>query len=147
MAAHLFAVPKEVEDTEPSVFSITADAFSVKVTADGDAFFFVRLEKTGRGEVVVSDFVGGSQAEEDLILALDYALRDLRAGGLERLIFRDLVPCGMEDGRFGYKLERASELAKRASDRLATRYGCTVRSFAVEPRAGKMDAHVGFAAA
>jgi hypothetical protein len=123
-----------------AVLQVVEDDFSVKVLSEADDRFWVRVEKGVGDSVVVTDFVAGRHGEDDLIEALRLAVRLLGVGAATRIRFRDLVPGSVDAPRFAFRLEQATEIAKRAAIAIARDAGRSLASFKIERRGEKMDA-------
>ncbi|MGO4831485.1 hypothetical protein AB4144_04185 [Rhizobiaceae sp. 2RAB30] len=140
MSARILSFPGAIPNHPPARLRLLEDEYAVKVSADADRRFWVRVEREGGDTIVVSDFVGGDLAESDLIEGLRLALRALDHRGGSGIRFMDIVPGGMDKPLFGMRLEQATELVKRVSWAIAADGGRRVTTFNVRTRGDKMDA-------
>jgi hypothetical protein len=144
MTARILQFPRTVAQSRRPNLLVVEDAFSTKVEAEADQRFWVRVEKDESDTVVVSDFNRGSLAEEDLIRALQLAVAAAGAADRSKIVFKDLVSAAALGAQFGFKLERSTEMVKRACNALALANRRKLASFRITPRGRKMDAQASF---
>jgi hypothetical protein len=146
MSAVILTFPTAASAVKPPVaeLDVTGDDYSVKVQAAEDDRFWVRVERNFGETITVTDFARGELPETDLIGGLKLAIQALGIADRRRIVFRDIVPGGMDKALFAFRLEQATECAKRAATAIAADSGCLLRDFRIEHRAGKMDAVASF---
>ncbi|WP_137929175.1 hypothetical protein [Mesorhizobium comanense] len=132
------AAAKAAPDPELDLL-VREDDFSVRVERSDDPRFWVRVERETGDSIVVTDYNAGSRPDQELAAGVALALRTLRRP-LDKVIFRDMFPLGMEGPDLPVKMIQATEALKKICLHIAAETGQEVASFNLEPRRGKLDA-------
>lgn len=115
------------------------DDFSVRITSKVDPLFWVRLQRSDDGEIIVTDFSAGGLPQYALNLALRKGLKQLYASTPHSITFRNVNSSVNPDAALSGACDDALHAIRQACEGLAMISRRAIRSFHLVPDGHKLN--------
>lgn len=119
--------------------SVVLDDFSVKVVSDKDPFFWVRVQKSDEGEVIVTDFNPGKLPQISLNIALRKAVRELYTPTPNNITFKNIISLTSTGANCSASYEGPINAIRCACEGFARVSRTVISSFRVVPEGHKFN--------
>lgn len=125
--------------TASKSLSVQQDDFSVKVVSSEDPFFWVRVQKSDDGEIIVTDFNSGSLPQLTLNIALRKAVKQLYSPTPDNITFKNIIPVKSSSPHQAQSYEGPVNTIRAACEGFARTSRKVVSSFRVVPEGRKFN--------
>lgn len=125
--------------TASKSLSVQIDDFSVKVISSQDPYFWVRIQKSDEGEIIVTDFNPGSLPQLTLNIALRKAVKQLYSPTPDNITFKNVIPVKSTGAQPLPSYEGPVNTIRAACEGFARTSRKVVSSFRVVPEGRKFN--------
>ena len=139
MSANIVNFEELQAHTASRSLSVQQDEFSLIVVSSEDPLFWVRIQNSDHGEIIVTDFNPGNLPQLTLNIALRKAVKELYSPTPDNITFKNIIPVKSPNPHQGQSYEGPVNTIRAACEGFARTSRKVVSSFRVVPEGRKFN--------